>query len=185
VVSDYAPYVQQWLHSDAGKQPDTLICLLAVQCVPIWAALKAAGFTGTYYATLGNVGALTKAMAGTVTAAFYNTQPNPALTQMETDLQAFKAGTMPVGYANVPAYFAADMFVQALKKVGRNLTPQAIQQALATQTWQIPGLVGPTDYPAATVGASPACAELLSDDGTAYNVLQPYSCSSKTFPVKG
>jgi len=184
VVSDYTPYVQQWLTANGGKQPDALVCLLAVQCVSVWSAVKAAGFTGTYYGTLGNVAALAKAMAGTVTAAFYNTQPNPGLTQMEQDLQAFKPGTTPVGYSNVAAYFAADMFIDALKKVGRDITPQAVQAALATQTWSIPGFVGPTDYPASTVGDSPACTELLLDDGTNYNVVEPFTCSTKTYPVK-
>jgi ABC-type branched-subunit amino acid transport system substrate-binding protein len=184
VVSDYTPYVQQWLHADGGKQPDVLVCLLAIQCVPVWQAVKAAGFTGTYFTTLGDVDALAKTMAGTVTLTFYNTQPNPGLTQMEADLQAFKPGTQPVGYSNVPAYFAADMFIQALKKVGRDITPETVQAALANQTWQIPGFVGPIDYPAATVGPSPECNEVLVDTGTAYNVVEPYACSAKTYPVK-
>jgi ABC-type branched-subunit amino acid transport system substrate-binding protein len=185
VVSDYTPYVQQWFSADGGKQPDVLVCLLAVQCVGVWEAVKAEGFTGTFFSTLGGVAALAKAFSGTVTESIYNTQPNPGLTQMEADLQAFKPGTQPVGYSNVPAYFAADMFIQALKKVGRDITPRAVQQALATQTWSIPGLVGPTDYPASTVGASPACSELLLDDGTNYNIVEPYACSTKTFPVTG
>jgi len=183
VVSDYTPYVQQWLSADGGKAPDVLLCELAIQCVPVWQAIKAAGFTGTFFVSLGPVTPLTKVLGGTVTATFYDSQPNAALTQMEADLQAFKAGTAPVGYANVPAYFAADMFIQALKKVGRNITPESVQKALATQSWQIQGLVGPVNYPASTVGASPACSELLTDDGTNYNVVTPYTCSDKTYPI--
>ena len=182
-VSDYTPYVQQWLSADGGKQPDALVCLVQVQCIQVWAAVKAAGFTGVFYQTLGPIAALAKPFAGTLTAAYYNTQPNPGLSQMEADLQAFKPGTQPIGYSNVAGYFAADMFIQALKKVGRDITPEAVQQALATQTWQIPGLVGPIDYPQSTVGSSPACVEVLQDDGTNFNVLSPYTCSAKTFPV--
>ncbi len=183
VVSDYTPYVQTWLTSNSGKAPDALLCELAIQCLQVWQSVKAAGYNGTFYVNLGPVAPLAKALAGTVTLGFYNSQPNPALTQMETDLQAFKAGTQPVGYANVPSYFAADMFIQALKKVGRDITPEAVQQALANQSWQIQGLVGPINYPASTVAASPACGELLTDDGTNYTVVAPFACSNKTYPV--
>jgi ABC-type branched-subunit amino acid transport system substrate-binding protein len=185
VTSDYSPYVQQWINADGGKQPDVIDCLIAAQCIPIWQAFKAAGYKGIYYHTLGAVDALAKAMAGTVTAAFYNTDTNPALTQLQADLEAFKPGTKPVGYANVPAYFAADMFIQALKKVGRNITPEAVQKALANQTWQIQGLVGPIKYPDSTVAPTPACNEVLQDsaDGSGYTVLEPYACYDKQFKI--
>jgi hypothetical protein len=185
VTSDYSPYVQQWMGADGGKPPDVINCLLATQCIAIWAAVKAAGYQGIFYQTLGNVGALTKAFAGTVTAVFYNTAPNPGLTQMLSDLQAFKPGTTPVGYSNVPAYFAADMFIQALKKVGRNITPEAVQAALATQTWSIPSLVGPIMYPASTAVPTPACGELLLDapDGSGFQIVEPFACSTKTYPI--
>jgi ABC-type branched-subunit amino acid transport system substrate-binding protein len=185
VTSDYSPYVQQWLSADGGKQPDVIDCLLATQCIAIWQALKAAGYKGTYFDPLGAVDVLAKTLAGTVTAAFYNTEPNGALTQMGADLNAFKPGTKPVGYSNVAAYFAADMFIQALKKVGRDITPEAVQQALATQTWQIQGLVGPIKYPQSTVASTPACSALLQDnaDGSGYTTLEPYACFDPQFKI--
>ena len=45
-------------------------------------------------------------------------------------------------------YYSADMFIQILKKVGPNLTPEAFQQAAANFTYSIPNVVGPTYYPA-------------------------------------
>ena len=186
VVSDYTPYVQKWLTSDGGKQPNSIDCLVNVQCTAVLQAVRAAGFKGTFYQTLGAVPALAKSMAGSITSSYYNTQPNPGLTQMETDLQAFKPGTVPISYSNVWGYFSADMFIKALKKVGRNnITPEAVQKALATQTWQIKGLIGPTIYPASTAVSSLACSELLSDDGANYNVVSPFACSKKVFPVTG
>jgi len=185
VTSDYTPYVQQWLTADAGQQPDVINCETAAQCVPAWAAVKAAGYKGTFQQSLGNVDVLAKAMAGSVTYTSFNTAPNAGLTQMEADLQAFKPGTKPVGYSNVAAYFAADMFIQALKKVGRDVTPEAVQKALATQTWQIPGLAGPTQYPASTAIPTQLCQELLqtAPDGSGYTILAPFSCSSKTYKL--
>ena len=184
VTSDYSPYVQDWIAADGGKPPDIVDCLLNTECIPAWAALKAAGFKGIFYQTFGNVDALVKPMAGTITAAFYNTETSPGLSQMQADFQAFKPGTALLGYANVPAYFAADMFVQALKKVGHDITPEAVQQALATQTWQIQGLVGPLRYPDSAVAPTPDCAEVLADPaGTAYQVVEPYTCSTQTYRV--
>ena len=183
-TSDYSPYVQEWMHSDSGHQPDAIVCQLAVQCIPIWTALKAAGFTGVFETPL-YTDALLKALAGTVSIASYNPAPSAALTQMQNDLNAVKPGTK-IALGSAAGYFGADMFIQAVKKVGRNITPEAVQQALATQTWQIAGLVGPATYPQSSVVSTPVCGALVSDsDGTAWTVLQPYSCSSKTYPVTG
>lgn len=183
VVSDYTPYAEQWMTSSAGKPPQVIECLLTTQCVNAWQALKAVGYSGIFYDNLGGIAALAKSLAGTVTANFYNSQPNAALTQMQNAMNAVSPGTQLVGYSNVPGYFAASMFVQALKKVGNNDTPQAVQKALATQTWKISGLVGPSKYPASTVLSTPACLELLQDDasGSGYTLLAPYSCSYKSF----
>jgi ABC-type branched-subunit amino acid transport system substrate-binding protein len=184
VTSDYTPYVQDWIKAEGGKEPDVIDCLLNTQCIAAWAAVKGAGYQGVFYQTFGNVDVLAKPMAGTVTLGLYNTEPNSALAQMRADFQAFKPGTALVGYANVPAYFAADMFIQALKDVGPDITPEAVHHALATQTWQIPGLVGPTKYPDSTVAPTPTCTELLADpDGSGYQVLEPYACSGQTYPV--
>jgi ABC-type branched-subunit amino acid transport system substrate-binding protein len=185
VTSDYSPYVQQWLRADGGRQPDAIDCRLTVQCVPIWQALKAAGFNGIFVTALGAVDALAKPLAGTITLATYNPDPSAGLTQLEADLNALKPGTKPVSYANVPAYFAADMFIQAVKKVGRNITPEAVQQALADQMWQIPGFVGPIKYPASTVLSTPTCAAIVqyNPDGSGFSTLEPYTCSDRQFNV--
>jgi ABC-type branched-subunit amino acid transport system substrate-binding protein len=180
-VSDYTPYVQQWLTSAGGQQPDVITCFASAQCVPAYLALKAAGYKGTYYETLGNVTVLEKPMAGVITSTYYDTAPGSALTTMMNNIDAFKPGA---DISSVDqTYFAADMFIDALKQVGHNITPQAVQQALAHITWSIPGLVGPIMYPQSTVVPTPACGELLYDSGTAYQIVEPYSCSTKTYPV--
>ena len=164
-------------------------CLATVQCIPAYQSLKAAGFTGIFNDPLGPIPALAKTMAGSLTLSAYNTNPqgNPGLVQMTKDLNAFKAGTVPSGSTNVPAYLAADMFIQALKKVGRkNLTAQAVQKALASQTWQIKGMAGPTQYPASSVASTPLCVELLTAnaDGS-YTIAEPYTCSYKRYTMSG
>jgi branched-chain amino acid transport system substrate-binding protein len=184
-TSDYTPYVQQWLTAAGGKSPDIIACYLAAQCVSIWSAVKAAGYKGTFFDTLGAVSVLAGPMAGTVTSNFYDTAGGTALTQMQRDIQSFKPGTQLVSYSNVPAYFAADMFIQALKKVGKNINPQSVQHALDNQSWTIPGLVGPIVYPESTAVSTPACSEILLDVSatTGFQLVEPYSCSSKHYGI--
>jgi ABC-type branched-subunit amino acid transport system substrate-binding protein len=181
-TSDYAPYVQAWLTSDGGKQPDFISCNLATQCLPIWNALKAASFKGTYWTPLG-LDLFAGPLEGTIASGFFNTDPNPGLTQMNKDLDAVREGK-PLGIFTQQAYFAADMFIQALKKIPKDkITPEAVQKVLSTQTWQIKGLVGPVKYPASTVVSTPSCSSLTTSDGTTFKIVQPYSCTSKTFKL--
>jgi branched-chain amino acid transport system substrate-binding protein len=182
-ASDYTPYVQDFMTANGGKQPDDVTCLLATQCLPIWNALKAAGFTGTFQTSLG-IDLFAKALEGTVAGGLYNTEPSAGLTQMNKDIDAVREGK-PVPIFAQQTYFAADMFIQALKKIPKaKITPEAVQKVLATQTWQIKGLVGPTKYPASTVHSSPACSSLLMSSGTApWTVVEPYKCSSKTYKI--
>ena len=48
-ASDYTPYVQQMLTSNNGKAPQAIACQLTEQCIPMWTALKNAGYTGAYW----------------------------------------------------------------------------------------------------------------------------------------
>jgi ABC-type branched-subunit amino acid transport system substrate-binding protein len=185
-ATDYTPYVEALLSSASGKQPDVIVCQLTAQCIPIWTALKNDGFSGTFYTPLGPISALASALAGTVTVAYYNTSPNPGLTDLENQLNAFSPGTQPTGYANVPAYFGAAMFVQAVHIVQTKkqaITPTNVQKALSTITFKIPGLVGPVKYPASTVLSSPGCSQLVAYTGGTTKALYPYTCNYKTFKV--
>jgi hypothetical protein len=107
---------------------------------------------------------------------------------MLDDIQKFKPGTkLDSGVA--AAYFAADMFIQAVKTAAKkgksNITPEAVRKIAANQTWEIKGLVGPTIYPTSTAYQHQACIALMEDtDGTAWNIAEKYSCSSKTFKKK-
>jgi ABC-type branched-subunit amino acid transport system substrate-binding protein len=181
-TSDYTPYVQDWLSADGGDQPDAIYCLLSIQCIDIWTAVKAAGFEGTFQTPLYS-DLLLQPLEGTVATVFYNTEPNDGLTQMQEDLEALDPEAQ-VSATNAYAYFAADMFIQALKQVGTDVTPEAVQEALANQTWEIEGFVGPTRYPDSTVAATPSCNALLESDGTAWTVLEAYSCSETQHPVE-
>ena len=62
-------------------------------------------------------------------------------------------------------YFAADMFIQALKKAGKSPTQQTIQKAAAKMTYEVKNVIGPVKYPAAFTQGSP-CAQLAKSNGT-------------------
>jgi hypothetical protein len=77
------------------------------------------------------------------------------------------------------------MFIQALKTVAKkgksNITPEAVQKAASTMTWQIKGFMGPIEYPKSTVMTHPACGTVAVSDGTTWVTKVPFSCSSKTY----
>ena len=90
----------------SGRQPQAIACQLTAQCIPMWSALKDAGYTGSYWSPLGPIPALYTSMAGTVTIAAYNNAPNAGLTAMQNAMDAVRAGHAADFYANVQAYFA-------------------------------------------------------------------------------
>jgi branched-chain amino acid transport system substrate-binding protein len=181
-TSDYSPYVQEWLRSDGGEAPDAMYCLMSISCLDIWTAVRSAGYEGTFQTSLYS-DLLIEPLAGTVASVFYNTEPNEGLTQMQEDLEAFEPGT-EVSSTNVFAYFAADMFIQAVKEAAPDISPESVQQALANQTWEIEGFVGPVQYPDSTVAPTPSCNALMLNDGTEWTVARPYDCSDRQFEVE-
>ena len=122
-ASDYTPYVQQLLTSNGGKQPQAIGCQLAAQCIPMWTALKNAGYTGSYWHPLGAIAALDSTMQGTVTIATFNNEPNPGLKVMQDAMNAVAPGTQLTSYSNVPAYLDTAMFATAVHTVQAGSRP--------------------------------------------------------------
>jgi ABC-type branched-subunit amino acid transport system substrate-binding protein len=183
-VSDYTPYVQEWMKANNGGPPDHFQCTAVTQCLGMWSAMQAAGYKGTFWTGLYS-DALVKPLAGTVSWGFYNQTPNAGLTQFEKDVEAVAPGTKAQDNWIASSYFAADMFIQALKTAAKNgtknITPETVQKAASTMKWQINGLVGPMTYPDATVVPTPSCTSLVASDGTTWSTVLPYKCSSKQF----
>jgi hypothetical protein len=189
-VSDYTPYVQQLLHSDHGKAPDSMLCLVTTDCIPIYAQLQANHYAGVFISPLYS-DVLLKPMKGSIvfTAFAPFGDDTPANAQLKADLKAVKPELAPdLGVA--VGYFSTDMFIEALKAVVKAkgaayISPENVQQAAANTTWEIKGQAGPTKYPDSTVNPTPLCSAVVYDDGTAWKTVEPYSCSSKTWPVPG
>jgi ABC-type branched-subunit amino acid transport system substrate-binding protein len=188
VVGDYTPYVQDMLTSNHGGQPDIIYSQVPPSgSLAIFSALKGAGFTGKllspYYSTI-----LLKVLTGSyvfVSFAGFETQ-SKGVEQLKADVEAFKPGTPP-SLTLAGGYFAADMFIQAVKralKSSRTLTTAAVQKAASQMTYAIEDTIGPTSYPASYQIPVKACSVLVYDgDGTAFTIAQPYTCSTKTYPI--
>ena len=93
-VTDYTPYVQAVMTSDGGKPPDTLVCLLATQCINMYSLISAGGYTGTYYSALYDprlVGLFKGATSlGELPAA--RKTPRRRSSRWKTDINAIKSG---------------------------------------------------------------------------------------------
>jgi branched-chain amino acid transport system substrate-binding protein len=183
-VADYTPYVQAVTTSDGGKPPDAMVCLAAIQCIDMWTKIKAGGYAGTFMSALFDP-ALVGAFGGALMLESGQPPetPTPATKQMQTDVDAIKAGT-PIGSAVFAGYVSADFFIQALKKAGANPTPEKVQAAASTMTFQVKGLIGPTKYPDSHVIPTPSCGALVASDGKVVSVAAPYACTTQTYPVQ-
>jgi len=186
-VSDYTPYVQQFMTSDGGHPPDAIVCLLAVDCIPIYKGLVAAGYKGYYFHNLyaDTLAAPMKGSYASVTFTAFDI-PSDGYTQMKTDVAAIKPD-YAIDTGVFAGYTSTDMFIQALKAAAKSggISPENVQAHAANQTWEIKGFAGPTKYPDSSVKPTPACNSLTYSDGTSWKTVVPYTCSDKVWPTTG
>jgi ABC-type branched-subunit amino acid transport system substrate-binding protein len=186
-LGDVTPYVDTLMSSADGGEPDLIVCLLAVDCIAMYEGLVNAGSKSSFQSPLYS-DLLVKPMANSLSSVQFQplNESTPALEKMKTAIEDFKSGTTISSDVAI-AYFAADMLIQAIKatqKAGKAITPENVQATAAKTTFGIKGLFGPTKYPASTVKPTPACTALVQSNGTTWETVEPYACSSKTFKVK-
>jgi ABC-type branched-subunit amino acid transport system substrate-binding protein len=186
-VSDYTPYVQQILKADNGTPPDAINCSVQVECLGLWNLLVASGYKGYFFSSL-YTDVLVKALKDSYVLASWGNvdQDVPALKQLKADMDAVKPGSSSnIDTGVIYGYTSADMFIRALEQVAKkgksNITPVNVQKAASTMTWKLKGVMGPVEYPKATVMYFPACFATSLSDGTTWNQVKPLSCSTKTY----
>ncbi len=176
---DYSPYVNDLMTSNGGKPPDTIFVVTSVNnTLKLPGALTAAGFKGVLTnAVLYDPRAVGLMKANSVFTQFDVPEDtaNPAMQQIVANLKAVGGPNVSITQGMLASYFSADAFVAALKKTGKNLTPQGFASAIANFTYQIPGVVGPTKYPVSRTQGSP-CGVLVYSDGTAWSIQTPLTC---------
>jgi hypothetical protein len=184
-VGDYSPYVQAIMTSNGGQPPDVaFVVTAAANAVGLGRALGQAGYKGIITNAVGYAPQLTTLANGwsafTQFATPESTDPN-----MQKVVQTLNAGGITqIGQPALAGYFAADMFVAILKKVGKNLTPESFQKVASRFTYGIDGVIGPTYYPAGYTEGTP-CGQLATSDGTKWSVTAPFACYDLLTQKKG
>jgi hypothetical protein len=178
-TTDYTPYVQAIMTSNGGNPPDIAYLVASFSDVQGLAkGLRQAGFQGvivnptTYDPRIVKAAETLSVYTQWATPEAAPTTPN---VQKVIDSIHKQDPNAALSLGTLAGYFAADMFIQALKAAGKNATTAAIQKAAAKMTYQIKDVIGPTTYPAAyTLGTS--CAQLAKSDGAAFQVVVKYGC---------
>ena len=85
-------------------------------------------------------------------APYESASTNPAVATLIKRVKAI-APNAPLTQGIEAGYFAADQFIAALKKTGKNLTAESFQKAADSMTYQIKNTVGPTTLPPWADGA--------------------------------
>jgi ABC-type branched-subunit amino acid transport system substrate-binding protein len=186
-TSDFTPYVQRILKSDGGKPSDSVFCVAGTACIGLYQLLTQSGYEGTFVSGLYS-DVLVKVMQGAgISIDIQNPADNsPGYVKMKADLDAYQPGTSAkIDLGAIYGYASADMFIQALKtaaaKGKANITPEGVQRAASTMTWELQGVKGKIAYPKATVMDYPACSIVFISDGAQWKTQTAYTCSSKTY----
>jgi branched-chain amino acid transport system substrate-binding protein len=177
VVGDYSPYVTALLTSNGGKAPDVIFVVTSfANVLGLSKALLQANFKGLLTNAVAYDPALIKAAEGQSVFAQFDLPEdtsNPRMAQIVADIG--KVTTKGIGQAALAGYFSADAFIAAVKKAGKNLTPESFAKVLTNFTYEVKGVIGPTKYPQSRTQGAP-CGTLATSNGTAYEITVPYTC---------
>ncbi len=181
-VADYRALAQQILTSNQGGAPDAVFVMASYANVAqLRQALRDAGYLGVFTNTVEYEPDLVASSTGSFvlspTAAVESAPDNPAMAQLVADVHALVADA-PIDQSVIAGYWSADLFLAAVERAGRNLTPpRLVRRANTGFTYRVKGAVGPVRFPAAHTEPVP-CAPQVQSTGTAYRVALPYRCGS-------
>jgi len=134
VVGDYTPFANKIMSSNAGQPPDLVTIVGSVSdTLLLYKKLVQLGFKGIvqdYDLYDPHFAATTKGLVTNVQVEPYEAASSvPAVQTMITDLKAFDPN-ISLGQAAAAGYWTADFFIQALKKVGPDLSREALYNAI-------------------------------------------------------
>jgi ABC-type branched-subunit amino acid transport system substrate-binding protein len=179
-VGDFTPFANEILESDKGDAPDVVFLTLSFSNeTGLSNALLDLGYEGALTNPTGYDPRLVASYEGSTVyiqfAPFESAPDNPTMQQLIDDVEAFQPGAQLVQPV-AAGYLAADMFIEALKKTGKNLTVERFLNAANKKfKWQLEDTAGPTKYPAGHNQPTP-CGALVKSDGTGYTIEVPFSC---------
>jgi hypothetical protein len=134
VVGDYTPFANKIMGSNAGQPPDLVTIVGSVSdTLLLYKKLVQLGFKGIvqdYDLYDPHFAATTKGLVTNVQVEPYEAASSvPAVQTMITDLKAYDPN-ISLGQAAAAGYWTADFFIQALKKVGPDLSREALYNAI-------------------------------------------------------
>src|SRR5262249_49333548 len=134
---DYSPYVNALMTSNGGKPPHTIFVVTSVNnTLALPGKLLQAGLQGILTNAVLYDPRGTSVMKNNAVFTQFSVPEdtgNAAMQQIVGKLKA--AGATQITQGMLSAYFSGDSFVQVLKKVGKNLTPEAVAKAMAKFTY--------------------------------------------------
>jgi ABC-type branched-subunit amino acid transport system substrate-binding protein len=184
---DYNAVAKEVMASNNGNIPDAIFVLGgASNVLGMQQALTTNGYLGLFTNQIEYAPDLVAPAVGAIvltqTAPVETAGENPAMQQLVADVQKVAPGT-PVDQSVIAGYWSADLFLAAVQKAGKKLTPASLVKATNTKfTYEVENTVGPTTFPAAHSVPAP-CGALVASNGTAYAVKVPYTCG-RVVPIK-
>jgi ABC-type branched-subunit amino acid transport system substrate-binding protein len=98
----------------------------------------------------------------------------PQVAQLKADVRKVAGPNVTFTQYTAHGYWAADIFLQILKKTGKNLTREAFLQAANNFDYKNPGF-GEISYPKAKTQPN-GCGSLMRVHNGAYTIAQPLKC---------
>jgi ABC-type branched-subunit amino acid transport system substrate-binding protein len=179
VVSDYSSFANDIMSTNGGKGPDVVFETVSfTNLLGLSKAILAAGFKGILTNAVAYDPRLVAAAKSNTVFTQFDLPEDTSNAKMQKIVAAIKqsaGASAPITQGVLAGYYSADLMVQILKKVGKNLTPEAFAKVAQKFTYQIPGIIGPTKWPKAFTQGAP-CGTLVQSDGTAYKIVVPYKC---------
>lgn len=187
-AADFTPFVQKIMTSANGKAPDLVAMITTfANTIGLTGSLTAAGYDGTtinYVTYAPGLLASQPQVAASLAGTFVNTSMLPeefggtAIAQMQDDLTAIGADPQ-ISIGTSVGYWSADVLVQMLEKVGKDLTVENFEKIInGGFTYEPQGDpigIGPVEFPRDHEQATP-CASIVEVKGTEYVPAVPMTC---------
>jgi ABC-type branched-subunit amino acid transport system substrate-binding protein len=182
-LTDTTPVVNAIMTSNKGAPPDVVFYIADFSSVvKLTGALDAAGFRGKNLNPIGYDPRLAsfKDLDQSYTVLLWEPGVDtsiPAIRQMADDFAKYAPGTT-ISLPAMAGYWAADMFVTAATKVGRNLTVDGLLKVLNNNySNYVAGALPESRWPLNHLISTP-CAATVQLTGGKYDVTGKLACSS-------
>ncbi len=179
VVGDYTPFANALMTANHGQPPDAVLEVIGPSNLGLQPAMQRAGYKGAlinFIQYSPASAAQAKGIYAYVGFAPATASSTPGVAQMIQEVHAISPNA-PITQTVESGWVSADLFVQALKAAGKNLTAEALQQAASKMTYEIPNMVGPTTWPTAYSQAT-SCGVLMYSNGSEWTLAHPYECTA-------